>query len=69
MIMNQPTQLSLEKEFDLKSFAYQVQSMSHEQTQEFLLMLYREMLIRETIYQQILQHEWNIPSSSVSNQD
>jgi hypothetical protein len=58
--MNQPLELSLEQEFSLRSFTDQVQQMSREQAQEFLLMLHKEMMVRETIYQQLLKHEWRI---------
>ena len=46
--MNQRTKLSLEQEFRLKSFADQVQRMSHQQAQEFLIMLHEQMMIQET---------------------
>ncbi len=58
--MNQPTELSLEQEFHLKSFDDQVQRMSRQQAQESLIMLYRQMMIRETMYQHFLMHEWNL---------
>ncbi len=58
--MNQPTELSLEQEFHLKSFADQVQRMSRQQAQESLIMLYRQMMIQETMYQHFLMHEWNL---------
>lgn len=64
--MNQPIELSLEQEFSLRSFADQVQHMSREQTQEFLLMLYQQMMIRETMYQQFLKHEWKLDSGAAS---
>lgn len=64
--MNQPLELSLEQEFRLRSFADQVQHMSREQAQEFLLMLYEQIMIRETMYQQFLKHEWRLDSGSVS---
>jgi hypothetical protein len=58
--MNQPITLSLEQEFSLRTFADQVQQMSREQAQEFLLMLYKQMIIRETTYQELLKHQWEI---------
>jgi hypothetical protein len=60
--MNQPITLSLEQEFSLRTFADQVQQMSREQSQEFLLMLYKQMMIRETTYQELLKHEWKLDS-------
>jgi hypothetical protein len=58
--MNQSTSLSMEQEFQLKSFAVQVQHMSQVQAQEFLIELHRQMMIREKIYQQLIQQEWNL---------
>lgn len=59
-MINQPTELSLEQQFQLKSFADQVQRMSREQAQEFLIMIHRQMMIKETMYQHFLLHEWNL---------
>jgi hypothetical protein len=64
--MNLPIELSLEQEFSLRSFADQVQHMSREQAQKFLIVLYQQMIIRETMYQDFLKHEWNIDSGAVS---
>ncbi|MBD2174566.1 NblA/ycf18 family protein (plasmid) [Anabaena sp. FACHB-709] len=63
--MNQPMTLSLEQEFSLRTFADQVQQMSREQAQELLLMLYKQMMIRETTYQELLKHEWKLDSDAV----
>jgi hypothetical protein len=63
--MNQPIELSLEQEFHLKSFADQVQRMSREQAQEFLIMLHQQMMMRETMYQHFLKYEWNLDSGTV----
>jgi hypothetical protein len=58
--MNQPNQLSLEQEFSIRSFADQVQQMSREQSQEFLLMLYKQMMVRETTYKELLKSQWKL---------
>lgn len=60
--MNQPIELSLEQEFNLRSFTDQVQYMSREQAQEFLVNLYRQMMLKETMYKQFLKHEWGLDS-------
>ncbi|BAY12435.1 NblA/ycf18 family protein [Calothrix sp. NIES-2098] len=64
--MNQPIKLSLEQEFSLRSFADQVQYMSQEQAQAFLLKLYEQMLIQETTYKELLKQEWKLDSDAVS---
>jgi hypothetical protein len=63
--MNQPIALSLEQQFSLRTFADQVQQMSREQAQEFLLMLYKQMMIRETTYQELLKHQWELDSEPI----
>lgn len=58
--MNKPVELSLEQEFSLRSFSDQVERMSREQAQEFLVMLYEQMMIRETMYREFIKHEWQL---------
>lgn len=60
--MSQPVELSLEQKFSLRSFETQVQKMSREQAQEFLVKLYEQMMMRETMYKHFLKHEWGIES-------
>ncbi|WP_375503470.1 NblA/ycf18 family protein [uncultured Nostoc sp.] len=63
--MNQSIELSLEQEFSLRTFADLVQQMSREQAQEFLQMLYKQMMIREKTYQELLKHQWEVDSGSI----
>jgi Phycobilisome degradation protein nblA len=58
--MNQAIELTLEQEFSLRSFADQVQYMSREQAQEFLIDQHRLMLVQKTMYQELLKHEWQL---------
>ncbi len=60
--MSQPVELSLEQEFNLRSFADQVQHMSREQAQDFLVNLYKQMMLKETMYKHFLKHEWGLES-------
>ena len=62
--MNQPIKLSLEQQFSIRSFATQVQNMSHEQAQEFLVKLYEQMIVREETYKELLKHQWGLDSGS-----
>ncbi|MGC9527709.1 MAG: NblA/ycf18 family protein [Limnospira sp.] len=55
--------LSLEQQFNLSSFKMQVNQMSREQAQEFLVNLYEQMLIRENMYQHFLKYQWGLESS------
>jgi hypothetical protein len=61
--MNQPIELSLEQQFNIRSFETQVQRMSHEQAQDFLVKLYQQMVTREATYKQLLKHQWGIEQS------
>ncbi len=58
--MNQPIELSLEQQFSIRSFQSQVQKMSREQAQEFLVKLYEQMLVRENMYKQFIKYEWGL---------
>ncbi|MBD2092242.1 NblA/ycf18 family protein [Microcoleus sp. FACHB-1515] len=60
--MNQPVELTLEQQFSLRSFETQVERMSHEQAQQFLVKLYEQMMLRETMYKHFLKHQWGIES-------
>ncbi|MDY7019967.1 MAG: NblA/ycf18 family protein [Cyanobacteriota bacterium] len=58
--MNQPSELSFEQQFNLSSFKMQVNQMSREQAQEFLVNLYEQMMMRENMYQHFLKHQWGL---------
>lgn len=60
--MNQPAKLSLEQQFNLRSFETQVAHMSLEQAQDFLVQLYEQMLVKDSIYRHLLKQEWGIES-------
>ena len=65
--MNQPMELSLEQQFSIRTFADQVQHMSREQAQEFLLMLYQQMMIKEAMYLHFLKQEWKLDSGAIAH--
>ena len=62
--MSQPIELSLEQQFNIRSFETQVEHMSLEQAQEFLVKLYRQMVMRELTYKELLKHQWGIDGGS-----
>jgi hypothetical protein len=62
--MNQPIELSLEQQFNIRSFATQVQQMSPEQAKDFLVKLYEQMVVREATYKELLKHQWGLDSGS-----
>lgn len=62
--MENPIQLSLEQEFNIRSFASQVDQMSHEQAKDFLVKLYEQMVVREATYKELLKHQWGLDSGT-----
>ncbi len=58
--MSQPIELSLEQQFSIRSFETQVEHMSHEQAQQFLVQLYKQMMMREETYKNLLKHQWGL---------
>ncbi|MFZ4666398.1 MAG: NblA/ycf18 family protein [Prochlorotrichaceae cyanobacterium] len=64
--MSQPTDLSLEQQFNLQAFKSQVSQMSQDQAQDFLVQLYEQMMVRETMYKKFLKHQWGIGPSPLA---
>lgn len=62
--MSQPIELSLEQQFNIRSFETQVEQMNLEQAQDFLVKLYRQMVTREATYKELLKHQWGIEGGS-----
>jgi hypothetical protein len=58
--MSKSFDLSLEQQFSIRSFEHQVKDMSHTQAQEFLVDLYKQMVLRENSYKNLLKHQWGI---------
>jgi hypothetical protein len=58
--MSRSFDLSLEQQFNIRSFEHQIKDMSHEQTQEFLVNLYRQMMLQENSYKNLLKHQWGM---------
>ena len=58
--MSQPTKLSLEQQFSIRSFRIQVQKMSREQAQDLLIELYKQMIVKENMYNALLKHQWGL---------
>ncbi len=64
--MAKDIELTLEQEFSLRNFTDQVQQMSREQAQEFLILQHKHMMIRETMYKEILKQEWKLDQDFAS---
>lgn len=59
----QPFELTLEQKFSLRSFETQVANLSREEALGFLIELYEQMMMRETMYKHFLKHEWGLDAS------
>lgn len=53
-------ELFLEQQFKIYSFKAQVETMSREQAQAFLISLYEQMIVREAMYMHLLKHNWGL---------
>ncbi|WP_088893111.1 NblA/ycf18 family protein [Leptolyngbya ohadii] len=62
--MSQPIELTLEQQFSLRSFETQVEHMSREQAQDFLIKLYEQMMVKENMYKHFLKHQWGIETAN-----
>jgi hypothetical protein len=60
MDRDQAIELTLEQDFSLRNFADLVQQMSHKQAQEFLIEQHKLMMLRESMYRDLLKHEWKL---------
>ena len=53
--MNFSGQLSIEQQFKLKVLQEQVQSLDKEQAQEYLLEMFRQMMVKDNLVKQLLR--------------
>ena len=58
--MSNSIKLSLEQQFHLRSFETEVEKMNREQAKDFLVKLYKQMLMRENMYKDVLKHQWGL---------
>jgi Phycobilisome degradation protein nblA len=59
--MYQSNELSLEQQFNLRSFKSQVSNMTLDQAQGFLVELYEQMMVRDQLYKKVIKHQWGKP--------
>ena len=52
--MKYSEQLSLEQKFSLRRFVDQVQTLSQEQAQDLSIELYRQMMLKDNLYEELL---------------
>lgn len=56
--MDLPMDLSLEQKFNLKVYEEQVKSLSAEQSQEFLLEVLRQLMVKENVIKHLLKQAY-----------
>jgi hypothetical protein len=54
--METPAQLSLEQQFKLQVFKDQVESLNREQAQEYLIELFRQMMVKDNLFKHLLKN-------------
>ena len=59
------TELTLEQQFAIRSFETQARKMSREQAQEFLVKLYEQMIVRESLYKGFIKTQWGQSASTL----
>ena len=52
--------LTIEQQFRIRQFAQEISELSQEQTQEKLLEVIEQSMLRDNYYKEILKHEWNL---------
>ena len=60
--MKDSEQLSLEQKFNLRTFADLVQTLSSEEAQGLSIELYRRMMLKDNLYDELLKDYWGISS-------
>ncbi|NER32975.1 MAG: NblA-related protein [Oscillatoria sp. SIO1A7] len=61
--MSEPIEFSLEQQFSIRAFESQVDQMNLDQAKHFLKETYKQMMMRETMYQHFLKQHWGLESS------
>lgn len=64
--MKDSEQLSLEQKFNLRTFADLVQTLSSEEAQGLSIELYRRMMLKDNLYQELLRDYWDTSSFTTS---
>ena len=56
----QESRLTLEQQFSLRQFSSSVEKMSREQAQAFLVKMYEQMMVRESMYKHFIKQQWGL---------
>ena len=58
--MNRPIEIPLEKQFNIRFVEDQVRQMDQKQAQDFAMLIYRQMVVNEEVYKQLLKKDWGL---------
>jgi len=58
--MSKPVEFSLEQQFQIKAFNDQVCQMSSDQAKALLRELNTQLMMKETIYRELIKYKWGI---------
>ncbi|MEM9116866.1 MAG: NblA/ycf18 family protein [Cyanobacteria bacterium P01_F01_bin.56] len=58
--MNEPTRLTLEQQFSVRSFEDTLRQMPPDQVQEFAVYLYQQMMLKDNAVKAYMKQEWGI---------
>ncbi len=64
--MKNSEQLSLEQELNLRIFTDRVQTLTLEEAQGLSIELYRRMMLKDNLYEELLKDYWGISSVPLS---
>jgi acyl-CoA-binding protein len=53
--MDIPNQLTMEQQFKLRMFEDQVKGLSQEQAQEYLIELFRQMMVKDNLFKNLIK--------------
>lgn len=52
------TKLSLEQDFEVRSFAFKVRQLNQSEAHEALVVMFRQMLLQQNTYKDLLKKQW-----------
>lgn len=55
--MENTNQLTIEQQFKLQLFRQQAQNLSQEQAQEFLVELFRQMMVKDNVFKNLIKND------------
>ena len=58
--MSEQANLTIEQKFHLRQFSDRTKALSHEQAQELIVELQRQMMVKDNLFKQMIKQEWGI---------